>query len=460
MEHIAGHLDSLPDQPVWNSENAAELARSVIEPLPQAGQPADQILDNLCRRLVPVSYNTTSPGYLAYVPGGGLPHAAVADLIAAALNRYVGVWIAAPALAQIEATVIRWFCDIFGYPAGSGGFLTTGGCLATLTAIITARERSRTPDLSRTTVYTSDQTHHSASRAVRLAAIPRENLRVVGTDGQYRIDLGQLARQIATDRANGFAPLAIVASAGTTNTGAIDDLPALADLAANEQLWLHIDAAYGGFFMLTERGRQLMRGIQRADSITVNPHKGLFLPYGTGCLLVRDSEMLRQAHSEGGDYMPSMQDADEFVDFCEISPELSRGFRGLRIWLPMKMHGSEPFRENLDEKLDLAQWSAAELIKLNEELDDDLELVVDPVLSIVVFRLRRDGLNEDQLTELNADFHRRINESRRVFLTHTMLRGKYVIRICILSFRTHHEHMETCLEEIRRAALEVAEPVS
>ncbi len=457
MKHIAAHIDSLPDQPAWNSNGCSEsaaLARSVIEPLPEHGQAAEHIIGNLFQRLIPCSYNTASPGYLAYVPGGGLPVAAVADLIADAVNRYVGVWIAAPALAQIEATVIRWFCDLVGYPSQAGGWLTTGGSLANWSAIVTARRCRLPDDFLSATLYTSDQAHHSVTKAAMLAGFPSENVRKIEVDATFRVRVEWMADQIAADRAAGFTPFAIIGHAGTVHTGAVDDLQALADLAARENLWLHVDAAYGGFFMLTDRGRLAMKGIERADSITLDPHKGLFLPYGTGCLVVRDREHLRRAHTLDADYMPSMQDDPEFVDFCQISPELSRDFRGLRVWLPLKLHGIGPFRRNLDEKLDLARWAVDELRKLNGELNtesgDELEIIGEPQLSIVAFRLRRRGLDEPSLTRLNEELRTRINASRRVFLTPTTLHGRYVIRICVLSFRTHHDRMQECLNEIRR----------
>ncbi len=454
MDHVAPHIDSLPEQPVWNSDGAKELARSLIEGLPESGEPPEALLRDLFERLLPVTYNTASPGYLAYVPGGGLPHSAVADLIADAINRYVGVWIAAPGLARIEANVIRWFCEIVGYGPEAGGFLTTGGSLANQSGIVTAR-RCRLPDDFRTaTIYTSDQAHHSIAKAAMLAGFPVEHVREVPVDSHFRVRLDRLEECIREDRAAGLRPFALVGHAGTVNTGAVDDLDGLADLAEREDLWLHVDGAYGGFFMLTERGREAMKGIERADSITLDPHKGLFLPYGTGCLLARRQEDLVRAHRVRGAYMPEMQEDPELVDFCEISPELSRDFRGLRVWLPFKMHGVEPFRRNLDEKLDLARWAADELRVLNDEIEDELEIVAEPQLSILAFRLRRPGLDGAELTALNEEIRRRVNAGRRVFLTPTTLDGRYVIRICVLHFRTHLDRVRECMEAIRHAVVE------
>jgi len=455
MQRIAAHLDSLPDQPAWNSDGAAALARTVAEPMPEDGQPVAKILDYLFQELIPVTFNTASPGYLAFIPGGGVPHAAVADLISGAINRYVGVWIAAPGLAQIEATVVRWFCDIIGFPKEAGGFLTTGGSLANWSALVTARRCRLPDDFLSATIYTSNQAHHSVLRAATLAGFPEANVRLVEVDEQSRVCVNLLSDRITADRASGMTPFAIVGHAGTVNTGAVDDLDSLADLASHENLWLHVDAAYGGFFMLTDRGRRLLRGIERADSVTLDPHKGLFLPYGTGCLLTRDLEHLRRAHTIRADYMPALQEQAEFVDLCDISPELSRDFRGLRVWLPLKMHGVAPFRSNLDEKLDLAEWATQELRKISDEIDDELEIVAQPQLSILAFRLRREGLDEPALTKLNEEFLERINTTRRVYMTPTLLDDRYVIRICVLCFRTHLDRMQECMNEVRRALAEL-----
>lgn len=446
MERIVEHLASLPDQPNSSTEGGPELARSVSEPLPREGRPFEELLATLFERYVPASYLTPGPGYLAYIPGGGLFHAAVADLIASSINRYVGVWAAAPALAQLEATVVQWLCGIMGYPTGSGGLLTTGGSLANLEGIVTARRERLPESFLSGTIYTSDQAHHSVRKAALLAGFPAANVRSIESDARFRVRLDVLRDRIRRDRAAGHTPFLVVGQAGTTNTGAVDDLDALADVARDERLWLHVDAAYGGVFRLTARGRRALTGIERSDSLSLDPHKGLFLPYGTGSLLVRDRAALRRSHAVRADYLPPMQEDPEFVDFCESSAELSRGFRGLRLWLPIKMHGIGPFERNLEEKLDLTEWITAELRAL-----DGIEIVAEPQLSIVVFRRVRPGLDEQGLDELNRRFLERINAGRRVHLTSTVLRGRFVIRICVLSFRTHLDRMRMALQDIRTA---------
>lgn len=441
---VVAHIASLPSQPAADTEGGAALSRSLIEPLPETGRPAEELLELLFERIVPKSFNTAGPGYLAYIPGGGLPHAAVADLIADSVNRYVGVFEAAPGLVQLEANVIRWFCGIAGLPPGSGGVLTSGGSLANLSALIAARRERLPENFLSGTLYASEETHHAVEKAAMLAGFPGGRVRAIPTDARFRIRLDALAAAIASDRAAGRSPFFLVGNAGTTNTGAVDDLAALAELAAKERLWFHVDAAYGGFFLLTEDGRRQMAGIERADTIVLDPHKGLFLPYGTGALLARDVGTLKRAHALSADYMPSMQQDPEFPDFNLLSPELSRDFRGLRVWLPLAMHGIGPFRRNLEEKLRLARLAADRLREI-----PGVEILAEPQLSIVAFGLPGGDERNRRLLE-------RINARKRIFLTGTMLRGRFAIRICVLSFRTHRDRIEEGLEDIAAAVAEIA----
>jgi len=449
LERLIDHVRSLPGAASADVAGAVEVARSLREELPEEGTRFEDLLGVLMDRAVPKSFNTAGPGYLAYIPGGGLVQAAVADLIADVTNRFVGVWMAAPALVEIEANVGRWLCAMAGYPGSALGLLTTGGSMANFIALVTARRERLPEDFLSGVLYTSDQAHHSVQKAALLAGFPPSSVRAIATDERFRLRMDALSAAIAEDRARGRTPFCLVANAGTTNTGAVDDLEAAAAVARREGLWLHVDAAYGGFFLLTERGRRVMRGIEAADSITLDPHKGMFLPYGTGALLVRDGGALRRAHSVHAEYLPAAPDEAEFVDYSTVSPELSRDFRGLRVWLPVKMHGIGAFRRALDEKLDLAAWAAGALRGI-----DGVEIVAEPQLSLLAFRVARPGLAADALDALNRRVMDAVNARGRVYITGTVTGGRFLIRICVLSFRTHLERMRMALEDIRAAVAE------
>src|SRR3954468_9075997 len=450
LDRIVAHIESLPKQPVSDTRGGFEVARSFAEPLPETGTPAAELFDLFFQGAVPPTFNTASPGYLAFIPGGGLFHAAVADLIADSTNRYSSVYEAAPALARIEMNVIDWFCQLAGYPPEARGTLTSGGSLANWTALVTARRERLPENFLGGVIYASDQAHHSVAKGAILAGFPEGNVREVPTDDLFRLRPDALESLIEEERRRGLTPFLIVASAGTTNAGAVDPLPEIADLAERHKLWLHVDGAYGGFFLLTGEGKRALRGIERADSIVLDPHKGLFLPYGTGAVLIRDGQALRRAHSLTGDYMPGMQDDPDRVDFSQYSPELSRPFRGLRVWLPFKMHGAVAFREQLEEKLALARLAADRLRGM-----EGIEMLAEPQLSVLAFRLAPAGMSESELEELNQRFRERINARQRVLLTPTRLRGKFALRICVLSFRTHRERIEMALEDIEAARREV-----
>ncbi|MEZ4360039.1 MAG: aminotransferase class V-fold PLP-dependent enzyme [Kofleriaceae bacterium] len=449
---LAEHLDGLSARPASRPLPEGQVLAGLAEGLPTEPTSYAQLLKTLFHELLPWGYETAGPGYLAFMPSGGILHAAVADLLTAAINRYVGVWAASPGLAELEAQVLRWFGEMLGMPSSTRGFLASGGSIANFSAVIAARHHLLGEELAGGTAYGSDIAHHSMLKAMMLAGFPQRAVRELPSDERYRLCPERVRKQVREDRAAGLRPFLLIASAGTTLTGTIDPLEELAEVAREERLWLHVDAAYGGFFALTQRGRHLLRGIEAADSVTLDPHKSLFLPYGTGALLVRHGEVLRAAHQTHGQRYSPRQGASERIDFCEHSPELSREARGLRVWLPLRMHGVTPFRDCLDEKLELTQWLVARLAELPE-----LELVLDPPLTVVVLRWRpawcaSDG---DALDALNRELLAAVNAKGRVLLIGVTLRGRFVLRICVLSFRTHQAELAHAVEDLRAALAEL-----
>ncbi len=450
MERLVPHVESLSEQDLTYDEPPAAIARSLMEPLPEQGRPLDELLELLFDRVIPASYNSAGPGYLGFVPGGGIFAAAVGDLIAAATNRFTGMLAAAPGLVQLEANVVRWLAEMAGLPEESRGVLTSGGSLAAFSAVVTARRERLGEDFLSGTLYVSDQTHHTIGKAAVLAGFPPDNVRTVPSDEAFRIDLEALRAAIADDRERGFTPFLVVGNAGTVNTGAVDPLRTLAELARDEGLWYHVDGAYGAFFMLTEQGRRTLDGLSLADSLVLDPHKGLFIPYGTGALLVRDGAALRRAHTFGADYLPAFQEDADLVDFHRHSPELSRHYRGLRVWLPLALYGIRPWRDALEEKLRLARWMADALRQL-----EPVRVVAEPELSLLAFRVEPPGMDAARTDVLNRRIVEWINRRQRVFLTGTTVAGRFVIRVCVLSVRTHGDRLEMARDEIRAAIEEV-----
>jgi aromatic-L-amino-acid/L-tryptophan decarboxylase len=442
LDFAAHHIQSLPFQDSQGLEGAEAFARRLDEPAPETGTPIEEAL-SIFAGAVPFSMNTAGPGYMAFIPGGGLYASALADFLACCTNRYVGIRGAAPALAQMELNVIRWFCRWMGYDAQAMGTLTSGGSIANFSALVTARRSLLPENFLNGTIYTSLQAHHSVSKAALLAGFPESAIRTVRCDAKLRIDPEDLLSRIEDDRTQGFIPFMIVANAGTTNTGSVDPLPDTADIARRKNMWLHVDAAYGGFFTLTTRGMSILRGIECADSITLDPHKGLFLPYGTGCLLVKNGAQLKAAHCLDASYLKDLEGGDT-ISFADYSSELTRDFRGLRVWLPLKLYGVEAFRQALDEKLDLARHAYEELIE-----STSFQVLSPPDLSLVAFRY---SPKKGDIDEFNRLLLAAVNSERKVFLSSTILDGRFTLRICVLNFRTHREHVDAALESLIRNA--------
>lgn len=438
----------------------AELTSRPIGEDPLPGGP--QAIAALLREAADAALYTPGPGYLAYVPGGGLPSAAIANLVADVLNRYTGLAPAAPAFVRLEADVLAWLARELGYGEDARGIFTSGGSLANFSGIVTARHArfGDESDLSRAVAYVSSQAHHSVRKSLALAGIPARQVRAIDVDARLRMSPSALRVAIATDVRAGNVPFVVVTAAGTTNTGAIDPLPEIADVCAEHDVWHHADAAYGGAFALCDEGRRRLAGIDRAHSIAFDPHKGMFLPYGTGCLLVKDGARLRAAHGAGGDYL---QDLDalprtgEPPSPADYGPELSRDFRGLRLWLPLMLHGAAPFRAATREKLELAQRFHTGL-KARIDAGAPIEIVDAPQLSTVPFRLRRTpGEALDAWNGRNARWLAAINDRARVYLSSTTLPvpdgAAFTLRVCVLSFRTHADRIDAALEDIAAAAV-------
>ncbi len=450
LKAVVEHIKNLAQSPRSYLENGPEIAKSLREPAPEQGTDFNSLLDFLMNKVIPVSINTPHPAYMGYIPGGGLYPSAIAEFIGAATNRFTGAWFAAPAAARLEANVLEWFSQWMGYPQSSRGILTSGGSLANFSAVVTARKHILGDDLSRGTIYASNQTHHCVMKVAGLAGIAERNICLLEVDKSFRAIPDEFENAIREDMKRGMRPFLLVGNAGTTNTGAVDPLLDLAAIAKRYGLWFHIDAAYGGFFNLCEQGKKKLKGIESSDSVVLDPHKGLFIPYGTGSLLVKEGELLRQAHLLTADYLQDHATPEGEVDASQYSPELTRSFRGLRVWLPLKLFGVRAFRENLAEKLHLTQWMYERFLE-----EQRFECLSAPDLSVIAFRYHPRKGNVDAF---NRKLLEKIVKSKKLFLSSTLLKDQFVIRVCILSFRTHKAEVDEAFEIIKWAARELDSP--
>lgn len=417
----------------------------LAHPIQEEGRTPAAVLELLEREVIAPGALPPHPAHLAYIPGGALYHAALADYLAAVSNKYSGIFFSGPGAVRMENLVVRWAAELVGLPAETGGHIASGGSIATLTAVAAARDahRLRGRDYERTVVYLTGQTHHCVEKALRVAGLGEAQLRPVPMDERYRMRPEALGELIAQDRRAGLHPWLVVATAGSTDTGAVDPLQAIAEVAEAERCWFHVDAAYGGFFRLTGQGRALLRGIERADSVVLDPHKSLFLPWGAGMVLVRDREALLRSNAYSGSYMQDATREPGEISPADVSPELSRPFRALRIWLPLLLLGTRPFAAALEEKLLLARYFRREIGRAGFEVGPE------PDLSIVTFRWAPPGVSVAEANALNQRLVDAVRQDGRVFLSSTMLDGKFTLRMAALSLRTHRKAMDLAVEVVR-----------
>lgn len=437
VDYAETFLDGIASSMAFNisTEKGIGLLDS---PISEDGIPINEAISLIRDNVDTPGLNPASGGHLGYIPGGGIYISALGDYLADVFNRYAGVFYASPGAVRMENMLIRWMCDLVGYPASAHGNLTTSGSLANMIAMVTARDGCdiRAVEIPRSVIYLSRQTHHSVAKGINVAGLRECPVRYIELDEKFRMKTDDLVAQIEKDKAAGLVPFLVVASAGTTDVGAIDPLVEIGEIAKENGLWYHIDAAYGGFFILTQEGERKLRGLELADSLIIDPHKGLFLPYGLGVVLVKDVESLKKAFAFNASYMQDAFAAPEEYSPAELSPELTKHFRGLRLWLPLKLHGIAPFRACLEEKLLLAKYFHAEVQKLG------FETAVEPELSVVTYRyVPQTG----EANEFNKHLLETVVSDGRVFVSSTMLDGKFTLRFACLSFRTHLETVDNLL---------------
>jgi glutamate/tyrosine decarboxylase-like PLP-dependent enzyme len=415
-------------------------------PIPEQGRELAPILAALAEHVDGVGANGVSGRHLAFIPPSSLFTSALGDLLAAVSNRYAGYFFAGPGAVRMENQVLAWLARELGFPEGTPGNLAGGGSMAHLVGICAAREAAglKAAGFDRACVYLSDQAHHCIEKALAVAGMEDAPVRHIPSDSQYRMLPEELERAIQADLAAGLRPWLLVATAGSTNTGAVDPLATCADLAERYGLWLHTDGAYGAAFALTGMGREILRGLERSDSLVLDPHKGLFTPLGLGAVLVRHLEPLRRAHAFKADYLPSPPEDLEEMSPSETTLEFSKHARALRLWLPLQLHGAGAFRAALEEKLLLARHAYARLRAM-----PNLDPGPAPQLSVLAFRFLpaagdADAFNQRVLQELTAE--------GRLFLSGTRLRGVFHLRLAILSARTHRAEVDEALDRLERIA--------
>lgn len=448
---VSEHLASLRDQPAYVTLDRASARQLFDIRPPDSPTSFDEILTRFRERVVAHHAREPHPRFLGYIPSCPTYPAVMGDWLATGFNFFAGVWSVAAGPNEVELTVLEWFRQWMGMPAGAGGLLTSGGSAATVTAVVAARHAAvgaSTEGLGQLTVYCSDQAHSSVQKAAWIAGIARAHVRAVPSDDRYRMRVDKLREMIAADRAKGLRPFLLCATAGATNTGAVDPLHALADLAAQEKLWLHTDSAYAGFSILTARGKQLLDGLGRSDSLTLDPHKWLYVPFECGCLMARDPRALQDAFSVHPEYLQDVRARESEVNFSDYGEQLSRYSRALKVWVSVQFYGTAAIAHAQDEAMDLA-----ELVERLVRESPDMEVLTPAQFGIVCFRLRPRGMDDEaQLNALNERVNEKVNRSGFVLMSSTRLRGALSLRLCIPGYRTREEDVRAVLKLVQETA--------
>jgi len=450
FRHAQDYLESIPEAPAFTGtvDGGAAILNARIS---EDGMGVERALSLIAQHVESVGINTTSGRFLGYIPGGALFYSALGDFLAAVSNRYAGVFYASPGATRIENQLVAWMGDVVGYPQTCKGYLAAGGSQANLTALVTARDQYgiEGAETERSVVYLTEHAHHCVEKALNLIGLRNGVRRFIPVDDGYRMIPAMLDEQILRDESDGLRPWVVVASAGTTNTGSVDPLAEIAQVASAHGLWLHVDGAYGAFFTLCPEGRAVLRGMEAADSLVMDPHKTLFLPYGTGALLVRDGDKLLASHRMNADYMQDIVVSREETSPADLSPELTKHFRGLRLWLPLQVLGVAPFRAALSEKMLLARLFHERL-----SMQSGFEVGPYPELSVVTYRYVPKSGDADAF---NKRLLRHVQDDGRVFITSTQLDGRFTLRMAAVSFRTHRADIDEAVDVLCEMARRVEE---
>lgn len=449
---IVDHFVNLPNLPVTQPSTLANLRSGLQETLPLNPTPVSDVLKQVQQFVLSEMTHNDHPRNFAFVPGPSNFVGAMADAISSALNIFCGAWIGPSGTAQIELMTIEWLRQLFEFPASGGGLFVSGGSMANLTCLAVARHTNLANNPANATVYFSDQTHSSVAKGLKILGFQQYQLRKLPSDENFCLPMEALAQKIAADRQQGLVPFCVVANAGTTNAGAIDPLEKIADFCAAEGLWMHVDGAYGGSAAISKTGRGVMAGMNRADSLSIDPHKWMFQPYEIGCALIRNQEHLKDTFKVSAEYLKIIEQSAEQPNFSDYGVQLTRGFRALKLWMSLKAFGVEAFREAIEIGIENALYTEGLLRQ-----SPDWEIITPASLGILTFRFVAKNLSEDQLSQLNSDMASEMITSGYAMLSPTVMRGKTVQRMCTINPRTTRGDIETTIAKLHEIGVGMSE---
>ena len=439
VEHFETQKEKHPIAPGTREE----MNDLFLEEAPEKASDPQEVLDFVVEKVMKQSAISSHPKMFSFVPGPSNYISAMADTLATGFNIFSGGWSQSPPAATLEIVTISWLLKVFGFPVKKGGgIFTSGGSMANLTAIVTARRVKCGDDFSKAVIYLSDQAHSSNIKALRSIGFRKEQIRLIPTDSDFKFSTMKLKSAIARDQIEGLQPLCVIATAGTTNTGTVDPLEEISKICKSHDLWFHIDGAYGGAAILAKNGKQLLKGISKADSLTVDPHKWFFQPYEMGCLLVRNHKYLKSTFVEKPEYLRDIEGNESEINFYDHGVQLTRRFRALKFYMSIKTFGLKAFRNAITYNIEIAEKTERVLRKSAK-----WEVVSPATLAIINFRYNPIGKNysEKELDALNQQISGKVMDSREAQLVTTVLNGQVVLRMCLINPRTTFQDVKDTL---------------
>jgi len=460
IDYVVDRIVNLRSSPLGRELGREQTEALLREALPENPTAFEEVFAKFCHDVAPNSITLDHPRFFAFIPSAPSFISILGDMLTAGTNVFAGTWFESSGPSQVEILVVDWFKQMLGLPSQASGLMVSGGSVANLTALAVARRAMLNDNVENAVVYLSEHAHTAVDRGLRVLGIREEQWRRVPIDAEYRMQPEALDYLMSDDRAAGLRPLAVVASAGTTSTGSVDPLAEIARVAHAHSAWFHVDGAYGGFAALTERGRNLLRGIGQADSVVLDPHKWFYCPIEAGCVLVREGHLMRETFRILPDYMRDVAREEKEINFCDYGLQLTRSLRALKVWMAVKTYGAAKLRQVIDQCLDLTEY-AAQLFAQSPRF----EIVTSPSLGVFTFRYVPAHLPagvepEAYLNQLNDTLTARIIASRRIMLSSTRLAGRHVLRFCVLNHRTRKEDVRAAREIILELGEEVERSMS
>ena len=437
IDLLVEHYRTLPEKPAGGHMTVEEIESILDEPVPYQGTTFDNVLNKAVEEVFPNNMFLNHPRFFAWVPSPSNFISVMADTLASGFNVFSGIERAGAAANQVEQLVIQWLVQLFALGKSAGGLLTSGGSMSNLMGLGTAREIMLNNQIERATIYCSDQTHRSNMKALKVLGFAEEQIRIIVSDDESRLDVHRLSEQIHQDRSSGWRPFCVIANAGTTNTGSIDGLPEIRALCDIEHMWMHVDAAYGAAAWFSEKKRYLLEGINTADSLTFDPHKWLYQPYDIGGLLVKDAKHLSATFKTTATYL---KETEQYQNFSDKGIQLSRRFRALPLWMSMKFYGIDTFSRAIDYTIALAERAQSAV-----ESFSSWEVTTPAQIGILTFRFAPDSLTPEQIDAVNSRIADHIMNEQGIVLSSTMVQQQVVLRMCTINPATTHQDIDTTL---------------